>query len=116
MSIVVANLGKSTWLSATDAPLKGPPVQIALRWRQARSPGPTHEQRMDLPHTLYPTDRVLIEAPTVPPDAIAPDRPLDRDDHAGRQRHAHPGRASGRRGRHSRAPVTRAIHSTTRAL
>ncbi len=25
---------------------------------------------MDLPHTLYPTDRVLIEAPTVPPDAL----------------------------------------------
>jgi hypothetical protein len=50
--------------------LKGPPVQIALRWRQARSPGPTHEQRMDLPHTLYPTDRVLIEAPTVPPEAL----------------------------------------------
>ena len=25
---------------------------------------------MDLPHALYPTDRVLIEAPMVPPDAI----------------------------------------------
>ncbi len=70
MSIVVANLGKSTWLSATDAPLKGPPVQIALRWRRAGTAGPIHEQRMDLPHTLYPTDRVLIEAPMVPPDAL----------------------------------------------
>jgi hypothetical protein len=70
VSIVVANLGTSTWLSAADAPLKAPPVQIALRWRQAGSAGPTHEQRMDLPHALYPTDRVLIEAPMVPPDAI----------------------------------------------
>ena len=25
---------------------------------------------MDLPRALYPTDRVLIEAPMVPPDAL----------------------------------------------
>ena len=96
--------------------LKGPPVQIALRWRQAGSPGPTHEQRMDLPHTLYPTDRVLIEAPMVPPDAlrltgpwtvtitpVANGTPIPVDRVVSVE--VTPG-----------APVTRAIQSTTRAL
>ncbi len=68
--IVVVNIGTSTWLSAVDAPKKGQPVQIALRWRQARPGGTTHEQRMDLPHALYPTDRVLVDAQLVPPDAL----------------------------------------------
>ncbi|MBK5298876.1 MAG: sulfatase-like hydrolase/transferase [Vicinamibacteria bacterium] len=68
--IVVANIGTSIWLSAVDAPTKGQPVQIALRWRQARPGGPTHEQRMDLPHALYPTDRLLVDTPLVPPDAL----------------------------------------------
>ena len=57
---------------------------------------------MDLPHTLYPTDRVLIEAPMVPPDALRLTGPWTVTHHAGRQRHADPGRASGRRGRHCR--------------
>jgi len=70
VSIVVANTGTSTWLSATDPPSKQQAVQIALRWRQARSGGPTHEQRVNLPHALYPTDRVLIDAPLVPPDQL----------------------------------------------
>lgn len=70
VSIVVTNLGTSTWLSPIDAPAKAPQVQLALRWQSAHASAPTHEQRMDLPHAVYPTDRLLIEAPMVPPDAI----------------------------------------------
>jgi hypothetical protein len=68
--IVVANIGASTWLSAADPPSRRQAVQIALRWRRVRSGGPALEQRLSLPHALYPTDRVLIEAPLVPPDQV----------------------------------------------
>jgi hypothetical protein len=70
VSIVVANLGTSTWPAAEDAPAGDSQVLIALRWQRAGASGPTHEQRMDLPYTMYPTDRVLIEAPMVPPDLL----------------------------------------------
>jgi len=70
ISIIVANSGATRWPSAADAPQEGAPVQLAIRWRRAGSTGPTHEQRMDLPRALYPADRVLIEAPMVPPDAL----------------------------------------------
>ena len=68
--IVVANIGASTWLSAADLPSRRQAVQIALRWRPVRSGGRALEQRMNLPHALYPTDRVLIEAPFVPPNQV----------------------------------------------
>ena len=57
-------------MSASDPPTASRPVQIALRWRKARSNGPMLEQRLDLPHAVYPTDRVLVEARLVPPDAL----------------------------------------------
>ena len=116
VSIVVANLGTSTWLSAADAPAEGTPVQLALRWRRAGTAGPIHEQRMDLPHTLYPTDRVLIEAKMVPPDALRLTGPWTVTISPVARRHADPAGARGHRGSHRGAPVTCAIHSTTRAL
>jgi hypothetical protein len=70
VSIVVTNTGTSTWLSAADPPSQRQTVQIALRWRQVRSGRPALEQRMNLPHALYSTDRVLIETPLVPPEAL----------------------------------------------
>ena len=33
------------------------------------------EQRLNLPHTLYPTDRVLVEAPLVPPAELRDEGP-----------------------------------------
>ena len=72
---------------------------------------------MDLPHALYPTDRVLIDAPMVPPDALRCDGPMEGDDRADRadgtpipaDRNVVVDVSAAR-------PLTAAIHSTTRAL
>jgi len=66
LPIEVTNTGDSTWLSASDASAAGAPVQLAIRWQHKRQ-GRVLEQRLNLPHALYPTDRVVIEAPLVPP-------------------------------------------------
>lgn len=67
----LANLGETTWLPLRDAPAPDRAVHLAIRWRAAR--GRTREQQLQLPHAMYPKDKVLIEAPLVPPpDLPAP--------------------------------------------
>ena len=70
IGILVANVGESTWVPASDAPKGGHAVQLALRWQAASRRGPEREQRLDLPWPLYPTDRALIHAPMAPPGEL----------------------------------------------
>jgi len=74
LPIEVTNMGESTWLSASDASANAPTVQLALRWQRRRQ-GRVLEQRLNLPHALYPTDRVVIDAPLVPPSEWRDDGP-----------------------------------------
>ncbi len=74
LPIEVANIGESTWLSAADVPDDKAPVRLAIRWQRRRQ-GRVVEQRLNLPHTLYPTDRVLVEAPLVPPAELRDEGP-----------------------------------------
>lgn len=75
--VEVANLGGRTWLPASEAEDAGRAVSLAIRWRTPRTRDTRAEQRLPLPRALYPTDRVVIEAPLVPPDELSRDEPWE---------------------------------------
>lgn len=77
VKVELGNLGQRTWLPATDAPEPARAIALAIRWRAKAAGSRTAEQRMQLPHALYPTDRVVIEAPLVPPPALASSGPWE---------------------------------------
>lgn len=77
VKVELGNLGQRTWLPAADAPQPERAVALAIRWRVKSAASRTAEQRMQLPHALYPTDRVVIEAPLVPPPALASSGPWE---------------------------------------
>jgi hypothetical protein len=70
LTIIVGNVGTSTWPSAADVPSTGAAAGLRLQWRQARPSGLTGAQRLELPRAVYPTDRLLIEVPMVAPEPL----------------------------------------------
>ena len=77
VKVEVGNLGQRTWLPASEAPAPERAIALAIRWRVRSAGGKTVEQRMQLPRALYPTDRAVIEAPLVPPPALASSGPWE---------------------------------------
>ena len=77
VTVDVGNLGQRTWLPASEAPAPERAIALAIRWRVRSAGGKTVEQRMQLPRALYPTDRAVIEAPLVPPPALASSGPWE---------------------------------------
>lgn len=77
VKVEIGNLGQRPWLPASDAPDPARAIALAIRWRAKSAGRRTAEQRMQLPHALYPTDRVVIEAPLVPPPALASSGPWE---------------------------------------
>lgn len=71
LRVEVANIGTATWLPVADAPAPQRAIQIAVRWTPDAGRGSPQEQRLDLPRPVYPTDRVPIDAPLIPPESIA---------------------------------------------
>ena len=64
--VELVNTGKATWLPQANAPEGARWVQIALRWQREGS-RQTFDQRLPLPHAVYPADRMAIDLPLVPP-------------------------------------------------
>jgi hypothetical protein len=77
VKVELGNLGQRTWLPASEAPGPERAIALAIRWRMTAAGGRTAEQRMQLPRALYPTDRAVIEAPLVPPPALASSGPWE---------------------------------------
>ena len=66
MTIEVVNTGEGVWLPPADSPGGGGVLLIALRWQRLAG-GRAYEQRLNLPHAVYPSDRAVLDAPLVPP-------------------------------------------------
>jgi hypothetical protein len=77
VNVELGNLGQRTWLPASEAPGPERAIALAIRWRVMSAKGRTAEQHMQLPRALYPMDRVVIEAPLVPPPALAASGPWE---------------------------------------
>jgi hypothetical protein len=73
----IANLGSRTWLPASETTDPQRIVWLALRWRTPGSRETRAEERVPLPRALYPTDRIVIEAQLVPPDALKSEGPWE---------------------------------------
>ena len=71
LRVELANIGTATWLPAADAPAAQRAIHIAVRWRPAAGRSSQQEQRLDLPRPVYPTDRLVLDAPLIPPGSIA---------------------------------------------
>jgi hypothetical protein len=77
VNVELGNLGQRTWLPASEAPGPERAIALAIRWRVTSPKGRAAEQHMQLPRAMYPTDRVVIEAPLVPPPALAASGPWE---------------------------------------
>ena len=73
--IGVANSGSIVLFSSGDAP--GPGVELDLRWARSGEPPRPAGQRVRLPRTLYPGERLVMPVPLMPPPALDDGGPWD---------------------------------------
>ncbi len=70
IQIVANNGGDAVWLPVDESSGAGVPVQLSIRWRAADGDAPEHEQRMNIPRSIFPAERAAIQTPLLPPDAL----------------------------------------------
>ena len=70
IDVEIANRGESLWLGPQEGTDARNRVDIVLRWRRRDGTGAAAEQRMALPHTFYPEDRMILTVPVVVPEPL----------------------------------------------
>jgi arylsulfatase A-like enzyme len=70
IDVQIANRGDGVWLGPEEGTSASDRVGMVLRWRGRHGNGPSAEQRMALPRTIYPQDRTVMTVPVVVPESL----------------------------------------------